>query len=108
MEAKKQPRRSPGSAAIEKLTEDVHQYHVEVVRSLATMQSDCKHCHEKMHNLDLQINGAIPASKDSPGLKSDVSSLKQSRDSAKNGIRVAWVALTGIAGLLISLFYRTR
>ena len=105
MAIKKTALRSTGSSkAIAKLTDELHGYHIEVVRALATMQANCTHCHERVEGLDLQINGEKPEKDDAPSMKHDIASLKQSRDSQKKMVHYTWAVLTGIGSLIIALF----
>lgn len=95
---------SVSSKAVSQLRDEVHGYHVEVVEALATMQTNCKHCHAQVEGLDLQINGEKPERDDAPSMKHDIGSLKQSRNSLRRGIQVLWIVLTGIGGIAATLF----
>lgn len=105
MATKKEPvRKVVSNKAVEKLSDELHEYHVEVTQTLATMSANCKHCHDRVDGLDLQINGEKPENKDAPGLKAVVNSLKQSRDSLARGVHYAWAVIIGLGGLLASMF----
>jgi hypothetical protein len=89
---------------VAQLRQEVHEYHMEVTKTLSAMQENCKHCHSTVHDLDLQINGEKPERDNAPSMKNDISSLKQSRDSVRTGVRWLWTVVVGVGGLLISIF----
>ena len=101
MAAAKKPRQT-SSSEIAKLRDDVHQYHIEVTGSLATMHADSHHFQERLTAIELQINGENPARDNAKGLTAAVQSLEQSRDAQRTGLRWAWGCLVGLGGLFIS------
>jgi len=104
MEKKK--RTATSSSLVEKLRDELHEYHVEVTQALATMDANCKHCHKQMADLDLQINGEKPERDDAPSMRHDISSLKQSRNALRRGVQIAWVVITGIGGIVGTMIFK--
>ena len=86
--------------AIAQLRDEVHGYHIEVTKALATVQANCEHCHKSIEGLDLQINGEKPERDDAPSMKHDIASLKQSRNSLRRGVQIAWAVITAIGGIV--------
>jgi len=98
------PSRVSATGAVAQLREEVQAYHLEVKTALVTLQTHCEHCREQVGWLDLQINGSRPESDAAPGIKKDVSSLKQSRDSVRRGVKTLWIALGTITSIGSAIF----
>lgn len=87
-----------------KLKDEVHSYHIDVSNVLAKMQENCVHCKTQIDGLDLQINGEKPERDDAPSMRHDITSLKQSRNSLRRGVQIAWAVLLGLGGIVGSMF----
>jgi hypothetical protein len=98
------PTRVSSSGAVAKLREEVQEYHLEVKTALATIQANCIHCREQVGWLDLQINGSRPESDAAPGIKKDVDSLKQSRESVRRGFRTLWITVGALTSIVSAVF----
>jgi hypothetical protein len=97
-------KRTTAVASVDALRSEVHEYHVAVTQALTEMKTNCKHCHEQVTGLDLQVNGEKPERDDAPSMCSDIKSLKQSRNSLRRGVQVAWAVLIGLGGIVASMF----
>ena len=100
---KTQTRTVVSGKALNELRSEVHAYHLEVTEALATMKTNCKHCHATIEGLDLQINGEKPERDDAPSMRHDIGSLKASRNSLRRGVQIAWAVLIGLGGLVASM-----
>ncbi len=82
------------NAAIERLRDELHEYHVDVQRLIQR----CESCRADVECLAADVYG-LPGNKDaSPGLMGEVAELRRSRRMILLALRGAWVLLTALAG----------
>ena len=101
MVAKKR-RRLPTSSSglVAELREEVHEYHLEVTKALATMSANCGHCQKRVSAIDLEIHGENPEREDAPGLKKILDKQVSELGYLKRSIHITWGVVTTIIGLL--------
>ncbi|MEN6450202.1 MAG: hypothetical protein ABFC96_06910 [Thermoguttaceae bacterium] len=82
------------SAAIERLRDELHEYHVDVQRLIQR----CESCRADVECLAADVYG-LPGNKDaSPGLMGEVAELRRSRRMILLALRGAWALLTALVG----------
>ncbi|MCE5268303.1 MAG: hypothetical protein LLG00_10505 [Planctomycetaceae bacterium] len=82
------------SAAIERLRDELHGYHVDVQRLIQR----CESCRADVECLAADVYG-LPGNKDaSPGLVGEVADLRRSRRTMLLALRGVWALLTALAG----------
>jgi hypothetical protein len=89
------------TAALDKLRDELHAYHVDVQR----LVERCESCRQEVVQLTTDIYG-LPGNKDaSPGLIGDVADLRRSRTLTIAALRGAWIVLTILLGAASSAFF---
>lgn len=91
------------SAALGKLRDELHEYHVDVQRLIQR----CESCRADVECLSADIYG-LPGDKErSPGLMGEVAELKRSGRMVLLALRGAWILLTAMAGALGTALAKT-
>lgn len=89
--------------ALERLRDDLHEYHVDVQRLIQR----CESCRAEVECLSADVYG-LPGNKEqSPGLLGEVAELRRSRRVMLAALRGAWVLLTALAGALAAAIVKT-
>jgi hypothetical protein len=92
------------SAVIEKLRDELHEYHVDVQRLIQR----CEACRNDVWRLTSDMYG-LPGNKEtSPGLMGDVAELRRSRKLILLALRGAWVLLTILLSAVLTAVLRTH
>lgn len=90
------------AAALERIREELHAYHVEVKQLVAK----CESCHAAVAGLSASVYG-IPGKEDmNPGLVGEVAELRNSRRLMLMGLRGAWAIITMLLGAGAVAFFR--
>ncbi len=90
------------SAAIERLRDELHAYHVDVQR----LVQRCESCRAEVVQIATDIYG-LPGNKaTSPGLMGEVAELRRSRKLILMALRGAWVLLTILFGAAVTALLR--
>jgi hypothetical protein len=92
------------TAAIEKLRDEWHKYHVDV-KQLVTR---CESCRAEVVQLNTDMSGLPGNKEDSPGLMGDVAGLRQSRRLILLALQGAWALLTVLFGAAVTAMLRGR
>jgi hypothetical protein len=93
---------SAENTALERLRDDLHNYHVDVQRLIQR----CETCRGEVESMRADIYGLPGDKRRSPGLLGDVAELRQSRRAMLRGLRGAWVLLTALAGAVVGAFLK--
>jgi hypothetical protein len=89
---------------IEKLRDELHDYHVDVQRLIQR----CEACRADVVQLTTDLYG-LPGNKEtSPGLMGDVAELRRSRRLILLALRGAWVLLTILLSTVLAAALRTH
>jgi len=90
------------STIIEKLRDELHEYHVDVQMHIQR----CEACRAEVAQLAADVYG-LPGNKEtSPGLLGEVAELRRSRRMSLLALRGAWVLLTILFGAVATAILR--
>lgn len=90
------------SHEIEKLRDELHEYHVDVQRLIQR----CESCRADVECVVADVYG-LPGKKDnSPGVMGEVAELRRQAKIAMVALRGAWLLLTALAGAVATAFLR--
>ncbi len=91
------------NVAIERLRDELHEYHVDVQRLIQR----CESCRGDVECLLADVYGLPGNKKRSPGLLGEVAELSGSRRRMLLAMRGAWLLLTAMAGALAAAIVKT-
>ena len=92
------------SAALEKLRDELHAYHVDVQR----LVQRCESCRANVLQMAADIYG-LPGNKEaSPGLMGEVAELRGSRKRMLLAMRSAWALLTAVVGAVAAALLKAK
>ncbi|MBU4272722.1 MAG: hypothetical protein KKA28_12750 [Planctomycetes bacterium] len=91
------------NVAIERLRDELHEYHVDVQRLIQR----CESCRGDVECLLADVYGLPGNKKRSPGLLGEVAELRGSRRRMLLAMRGAWLLLTAMAGALATAIVKT-
>ncbi len=89
--------------AIERLRDELHEYHVDVQRLIQR----CESCRADVECLLADVYGMPGDKRRNPGLLGEVSELRGSRRRMMLALRGAWLLLTAMAGALATAIVKT-
>lgn len=94
------------TAALEKLREELHSYHVEVKQVVVRCDERCDLFHQTVAGIKLDLDGEQPPSESHPGLKAEVAELKRSRRVILTALKGLWAALLVVLGAVVTFFLK--
>ncbi|MBN1395695.1 MAG: hypothetical protein JW959_11785 [Pirellulales bacterium] len=94
---------SAENTSIERLRDELHEYHVDVQRLIQR----CESCRADVECLLADVYGLPGNKKRSPGLIGEVAELRGSRRRMLLAMRGAWLLLTALAGALAAAVVKT-
>jgi hypothetical protein len=99
-----QSRQSANSIA--QLRTELHNYHIEVTQSITEIKAEHKLFRETLTGLDLQINGEKPEREDAPSMRSDLKSLKSSRNAFRRSLQVIYGIAIAVFGVFGAIWFK--
>jgi hypothetical protein len=95
-------------ATVDALRTDFHNHHVSITASMARIETKFEVLADKVESLDRAINGDAIEREGAPSIRSDIRSLKSSRDLLRKSIKVAWVVTAFFSGLICTLWFKVN